>query len=380
MPTPRLAPGHPKWDLALEAWKLRQDDLFYKDVAAKLGEKQGTVEHWVKVVDAYQSAPEGQNEAIEAAGLNHATATHGWRVIQHEDGSRDSVFWKRQEVEEEDLEDRIAEKFHDIPAAPAVRLAGPTDTQLLSLYPLFDVHIGLRNGSYGLQDSVSRLVDGMAGLVGRTEPSETAIILNGGDWTHHNDNANRTPQSGHPLDVDCTYEDALEASIEVTAHLIEMALHRHRRVIYAPLVGNHDPHTARVLRYALGQRYRNEDRVTVADQGLVFFAYEWGKNLICAHHGDTRGNGPKELVMRFAAHHADAWGRTAHRTLFTGHLHHLKAQEFPGMDWRQMRAVAPASRYDQREGYASKAQMLSVTYHETEGPISEATHIFRAAA
>ena len=178
--------------------------------------------------------------------------------------------------------------------------------------------------------------------------------------------------------MDGSFEDAVEASIEVTAGIIEMALQKHDHVLYVPLRGNHDPQTARILRYAMAQRYRECDRVTISDQGVIFFAHEWGRNLICAHHGDARGNGPKEMVMRFAAEEPASWGRTRHRELWTGHMHHLKAAEFPGMSWYQCRAVSGKSRFDHAQAYSSKSEMKSVTYHIEDGRVGTSDFIFSA--
>ena len=41
-----------------------------------------------------EAVTSGQAEAMSASGLDISNARHGWRIIQHADGSKDSVFWK----------------------------------------------------------------------------------------------------------------------------------------------------------------------------------------------------------------------------------------------------------------------------------------------
>ena len=362
-----------------EVLKLKGEKLSNREIGQRLGINESAVRKRLARAKKWASASEGMKASLETSGINIEEAHSGWRIIQHEDGSRDSVYWMadRSDPSPEEVEDRIAAKMADIPSAPVVIRPKSPKGDIRALYPLFDVHLAMRIGDYGLDAAVERVTEGMASLIGRTDPAETAIILNGGDFTHQNDQSNQTPKSKNPLEVDGGYEDTIDAAVEVTVAMIDMALQRHQHVVYKPLRGNHDPATAIALRAALSQRYRGSERVSIDKGGVVFFAHEWGDNLICAHHGDARGaSNPKDMVMRFAAKHAPEWGRTRHRELWTGHMHHLKSWELPGMTWYQARAVSPASRHDLEEGYDSRAEMLSVTYHKTAGRVAVANHVF----
>src|SRR5690606_17962045 len=108
-------------------------------------------------------APEGQRAAISAAGLSHETARHGWRVVQHEDGSRDSVFWRREDANEQEPEDvieRIADRLAVVKPVVVPPYEGTARDDLLNFLPLFDVHLSMRVGDYGTAQAVNRLLQG----------------------------------------------------------------------------------------------------------------------------------------------------------------------------------------------------------------------------
>lgn len=251
------------------------------------------------------------------------------------------------------------------------------DEDLLTLYPLADVHLGMlawgeeTGEDYDTTIAVNRLRKGMSSLVLAAPGSQTAIILNAGDFLHANDDTNSTPASKHALDTDSRHWRTLDAAVQVTVDLIEMALTKHQTVVYRALRGNHDPSAPPVLTFALKQRYRNEPRVVIEQNPSDFFVYEFGDVMITAHHGDKAK--PERLVGFFADQFAKAWGRTLHRFLWTGHLHHHKSQDIAGMKWEQLRAISARDAYASSHAYSARSQMLSVTYHRALGEVQRSS-------
>jgi hypothetical protein len=326
----------------------------------------------------WQEAPQGQREAILHSGLDIGIAKAGWRKVKNADGTADSVYWRAPDDEEsapEDLAERIADKMNKIRPAPAIKRPAKTSSKFRNFMPLFDVHMSMRIGDYGTADAVDRLRLGSLDLIERMPATECMIIVNGGDFTHQNDGSNLTPQSKHPLPVDAEYSDTTDAAVEVTANMIDASLKRNDHCIYKALRGNHDPATALILRAALKQRYRNESRVTIDTDGIDFFVHEWAGNFIAAHHGDIRKK-PSDLVLGFANKYAQAWGRTAYRELYTGHLHHLKVLDETGMSLNQVRAVCPADRHSIENLYQSHSEMIGVIFREGGGVYDRMIHGF----
>lgn len=363
---------------ALEAYRVHGS----KSAAARaLNIPMGTYKNRLKVA-LERGMAKHQDEAIEAA--MDAVATRMvpglvWAKTKNEDGTSYSVLLKPEQESAptyDDLADKIASRLAEIPAAPPILRPADASSDLLNFMPLFDVHLGSKIGGFGTADAVKRLTDGARDVIARSPVTETMVILNGGDFTEQNDPSNQTPQSKHPLSVDGEYDDTTDIATDVTVELIEAALQRAERVHYKALRGNHDPHTARILRAALRQRYRESDRVVIDDHGIDFFAHEWGVNLLCGHHGDIKGKSPKDYVMAMAAKYPEAWGRTRHRELWTGHKHHLQTSEFPGMVTYQVRAITPMNRYAEENLFLSGSEIMCVTYRKSGGRAGYAVHQF----
>lgn len=325
---------------------------------------------------------DGAQHAMSAASLNGVEIKGGWRRIEHEDGSFDTVRWSAPESDNaeqpEDVLERISDRLENIRPAPAIRRPGSTRTDIRNFVPVFDVHLSMRVGDYGTAECVDRLKAGMSDILDRMAPAECTIILNGGDFTEQNDPSNLTPQSKHPLAVDAEYDDTTDVATDVTAWMIEAALERSDHVIYKALKGNHDPQTARILRAALKQRYRDELRVTIETDGIEVFAHCWEGNLIAGHHGDLR-KAPKDYVLAFAARYPQFWADSAFRELFTGHLHHKKVpleQDETGMSFNQVRAIAPLGRYSLEQMFDSPSEMLGITYRKGGGRLTTVQHGF----
>ena len=323
-----------------------------------------------------------QDEAIE--GAMEAVGTRmvpglTWVKTKEKDGTSYSVMLRPSREEPrsfEDIADQIAERISKIVPIPAIIRPKNPSSNLRHFVPWFDVHLAGKIGSHGTAEGVARLIEGTIDVIDRAPPAECTLILNGGDFTEQNDPSNQTPQSKHPLAVDGDYDDTTDIATDVTVAAIEHALKKSTHVFYKALKGNHDPNTARILRAALRQRYRNNSRVTIDEQGIDFFAHEFGTNLICAHHGDIRGKQPKDYVLAMAAKFPEAWGRTKYRELWTGHLHHLMTQEFPGMTTYRARAITPMNRYAQDNLFISESEIQCITYLQTGGRFGSVVHQF----
>ena len=75
------------------------------------------------------------------------------------------------------------------------------------------------------------------------------------------------------------------------------------------------------------------------------------------------------MVFFMADEYAPMWGRTRHRFLFTGHLHHHKSADIGGVQWEQLRAVTERDAYAVGHAYTARAQLQAITYHKTRGEV-----------
>ena len=331
----------------------------------------------VKYLLELSRKPDGIKQALHNTKLEGSKPAFGWRKIKNKDGTSDSVFWKATEEAEavEDIADRIADRMNKVVAAPYIMVPASPRDDLVNFIPLFDVHLSMRTSSFGIQEAVKRLQYGFSDILSRAPSAKECLIVNGGDFTHQNDDSNQTPRSKHPLPVDADYLTTTDVAVDVTVDMVEKALLKHDRVVFKAVRGNHDENTPYIIRAALRQRYRNCDRVEIQVDDLDFFAHQAGRNLICAHHGDLKKN-PKDMVLGFAARYPEMWGSSLYRELHTGHQHHMKAIDMPGMLYEQHRAITPQDEHSKKNLYDAPSEMQAITYKLEGGRYGTVTHAF----
>lgn len=248
---------------------------------------------------------------------------------------------------------------------------------LTTVYPIGDAHIGMRawaaecgkDWDLAIAERVQCGVMGL--LVDKVLPTETATIIDLGDWIHQDSIAAVTPRSGHNLDADGRYAKIVHVAIKVMRQCIESALNKHKRVHVICIPGNHNETGALWLSAALAHMYENEPRVTVDTQPSLFAYFEFGKNLVGVHHGHTCKMAQLPGVM--AADKAEAWGRTTYRYWYTGHIHHQQVQEYPGCTVESFNTLASNDAYATNGGWRSRENMKAIYLHREWGEITRET-------
>jgi hypothetical protein len=310
------------------------------------------------------------SDAMDDAGMRDAEILHsGWIKTE-----KASLYFKMPKDDlTQSLIDRVRDAMENVRPIPEIAQINTHNEDLLTIYPLFDAHIGMRarkeesGEDYTTQIAADRLIDGVSKCVSSSPASKFGVILVGGDYLHHNDNSNLT-QSGHVLDVDTRIEQTLEAAIDALAAAVDIAATKHEKVLVSVIKGNHDRDIYVAVMMAMIQRYRNNPRIEVQRNAGDFFAMEFGLCLLAAHHGDKAK--AERLVMHLAMEWPEMWGRTRFRFYFTGHLHHAKMQDIGGVQVEQLRPITPRDYHAASNAYGSQAQMQAITFHKQRGEIS----------
>lgn len=358
-------------DRQQEALRLREQGLTPREIGEILGITKRNAQNLL------QRGKQNLDPAIEAgmrAARTGLVPDLAWvKVPPTEDAPGYSLMLKPGQPSPEDLAERIKEAFADMPAAEPVPAPTYTDADLATIYPIADRHNGMRSWGketgedYDSKIADARLRDWMGRCVASSPSSGTAIILDLGDGEHVDDASNVTPKSKHPLDADGRIFMTLETSVSSLGAAIEMALAKHARVIVRILPGNHNPTLYMAVMFALAERYRDNPRVEVQKVPGEFFAFDFGQCFIAAHHGDK--SKPERMVMFLADEYAAQWGRTRHRFLFTGHLHHHKSADIGGVTWEQLRALTARDAYAVSHAFTARAQLQAITLHKDRGEI-----------
>lgn len=369
MPTPPLSDA-----LALEAldaWQRHRRS--HKAAAAELGIPERTFQNRLVIAKARGlDVDPAIRDSMAAVGTGLVPALT-WAKTKNPDGTSYSVLLKPVQQDAESAADKIRATLEGLPPADAIAPPVRCDNDLITVYPLADVHIGMMawgretGEDYDTAIATDRLRTWIARAVDASPASGDAVILGVGDLTHADDQTNQTPRSKHVLDVDTRHFKTLEMTIAALAYGVEYAARKHAHVTVRILPGNHDQTTYMAVMFALAERYRDNPRVTVQKVPGEFWLYRFGLNLFAAHHG--HGGKPERMVMMLADEYAAEWGQTRHRVLWTGHLHHAKMQDIGGVTWEQLRAVTARDAHAAANAYIARAQLQAITFDRNAGEI-----------
>lgn len=172
-----------------------------KQTSEQLGPDGELQRQWVKQVRD-SGEPFAIPDGHVVKGVSALTDAGG-NVIQQ---------WVKTRVDDSVVALEAIKEVFDGYTAPII-LPEPADNkpEILTVYPIADLHLGMyawaqeTGADYDLDTAAELLQSCMCDLVMRAAPSETAIVLDLGDYFHADNSQNRTARSGNALDVDTRY-------------------------------------------------------------------------------------------------------------------------------------------------------------------------------
>jgi hypothetical protein len=271
----------------------------------------------------------------------------------------------------------LEEAFRDFkPAAqPLIAPELPYEDQL-TLYPWSDPHFGLHvwgkeaSENWDLKISVDVIRETFRQVVARTAPTKQAILLVGGDTLHADNNLNRTPQSGHALQVDGRHQKVILTACETVVANANLILNNHESLEIIVIPGNHDETSAYPIAMFLHAWFRNDKRINVDLSPGLFRFREFGKVMIGTTHGHTVKSHNMPSLM--AAREPEMWGRTRHRFVHTFHVHHSSkmVSEHGGCISETHQIIAPQDAWHYNAGFLSGRSLQSICYDRERGEVS----------
>lgn len=301
----------------------------------------------------------------------------GTSTLYRPDGSI-SAQWVKTTRDEERLHEMqlraIASMAAELPKLPPRKASGVWRTDLLTVYPIGDPHIGMyawgeeTGEDWDLEIAERVHCGAMRELVHAVPATDTGVVLNLGDMFHYDGLRAETPRSGHALDADGRYAKMIDVGIKILRQCIESALTKHNHVHVMNLPGNHDESSALFMSVALRHMYEREPRVTIEASPSVFQYFRFGKVLLGAHHGHTCK--PEKLPGVMATDRARDWGETLYRHWLTGHVHHEFKKEQGGCTVESFNTLAAKDAYAANGGWRSNRTMSAVIYHREFGEVA----------
>lgn len=204
----------------------------------------------------------------------------------------------------------------------------------------------------------------------KSYPIERIIFPIGNDFLTADTSSNTTTR-GTAQDVSGNFENHFRTGIRLLREAVEtMRTVAPIEVIIVP--GNHDTHAVLAIGELLDAIYENCREITVHNDHTQPRKYiSYGDILLGFAHGHNEKANSLPMLMAFEA--ADAWGRSRHREIHVGHLHHtrdthyLGSNEADGVLIRVIPSLSASDRWHASKGYRSQRAALAFVYHPADG-------------
>lgn len=367
-------------DTQREVIETFRDTGSVRATARKLGKSPGTIGNTIDRLKA-RAARNGVGEHYVGKGAPEGFHVKGTSTLYGPDGEikgqwvKTRADDKRRWDSAKEWADWLSNDFKG--KAPAKQPVATTRDDIMCVYPMGDPHFGLYSWGeetgedFDLEEAERRTIQVIDRLVGSAPPSKTALFINLGDMMHADDSTNRTPASGHALDVDTRFGKVVQVGLRAMIYCIEAMRQKHEKVVYWHEIANHDPHSGYMLALCLSAYYSKADDVEVNLSPSFFHYMQFGKCLI----GATHGHGPKQSDLPLIMAHdcKKEWGETDYRYWYVGHVHHRSAKEHPGVIVETFRTLTGTDAWHASKGYRSGKDMCCITLHKDHGEIQRTT-------
>lgn len=305
----------------------------------------------------------------------------GYSILRDAQSGDAKLIWEKASADKEAQEQALLAALEgfkeDLPRFAPIAPPDTHQSELLTVYPIGDHHFGMLawaeetgEADYDLSIASRLLCGAMEHLVSIGHGCEECAILVLGDFLHYDGFAPVTPTNKHLLDADSRYPKVVRAAIAALRYVVNVALKKHQNVRLLLEIGNHDPASITVIRESFAAFFEDEPRIIVDTSPRPFHCFTFGKNLIGTHHGHAVKMA--DLPLLFATDWPEEWGRTRHRYIHTGHVHHkqkIPEKEFVGAEVESHNILAPGDAYAGNNGYRSTRSMKSIVYHREFGEL-----------
>jgi hypothetical protein len=264
----------------------------------------------------------------------------------------------------------------DLPRVEPTVAPTETASHTIACYPVGDHHIGMlawgeeTGADYDLGIAERLLANATDYLISTAPSCDRSVIVFLGDLMHYDSFDAVTPAHKNLLDADGRFPKMVRTTVRAMRRAIGCALAKHKEVLVIVEPGNHDPASSTWMAELLACVYENEPRVTIDTTPRRFHYFDFGKNLVGTHHGDKVKM--KDLPLIMATDKPEEWGRTTHRYIWTGHIHHDQVMEFPGCLVESFRVLAAPDAYNASK-YRAGRSMKSIILHREYGEVARHT-------
>jgi len=274
----------------------------------------------------------------------------------------------------DEIAEQIVSALKGFRPPAALKMAVKGDKDLLGIWPLADLHMGMRawgaetgGPDWDIKIATQAYQEGLSEVTSMTPKVKFGVVLVAGDLSHA-DNYHQTttnPATHHIVDVDGRYPKMVDSSFAIVLYAVHRAKERAENVLVVLIPGNHDGATMVGVRLALRVYFRNDKTVTVEKSPAPYWWYEWGKCMFGCTHGDKLRM--KGLPGYMADVMSEMWGRTKYRYAFTGHFHRKLVESHPGVTVEILPTPVAPDSFASSHGYNAPRILETKVYHKERG-------------
>jgi len=264
------------------------------------------------------------------------------------------------------------------PAQPRKLLLNKAADPFCAVIGLTDLHFGkygepgTSGNTYNREECRRRLfesTDKVMSQVVRYGRPDRLIVPLGSDFLHVDTAQGTTSSLRIKPDADGVPSELLVEGCELMAEWLQTL----RTVAPLELVlmsGNHDRLTGVAVMLYLQALFSEADDVEVRRDRAARVYTRYGKNLIGFAHGDMVKKSEK-LAGHMAREAAADWSECPYRTIYTGHLHHERAEtvETFGIIRRQLPSLSGHDKWHNEHGFTDGIPRLQVFLHDYENGV-----------
>ena len=248
------------------------------------------------------------------------------------------------------------------------------DKDTVGIISTQDLHFGKENN----EDIAEHFKKAIVDLVRRAYASHKLskiIYVIGGDLLNM-DSFSGTTTSGTPVDNSMRAYEAYKEAFEILLWSITFMKEYCENLYVVYLPGNHDRLSSYHMAHALSKCFDPQDHsvyfdIEYAERKVV----SWGHNFFAFEHGDVS---KKNTALVYATEFPLQWGRTTHRTCYTGHFHSKKTVEFVteneynGFSIKHLPSLSSTDYWHYHNKYTgSKRQAIMEIHDAVKGKVSE---------
>jgi len=270
--------------------------------------------------------------------------------------------------------DIAAKSYADkLPKVEPTKIAEQSDdTDLIPWFNIGDAHLGMLahdkevGHNFDLKIAERELCTALAMMIERAPRTQRCVVQDMGDFTHYDNMAGKTSESGHDLDFDTRLNKMIYVYSRVMRFIVTTALEKYQHVDVIINQGNHSRVNDHWMAAHLSAIYENEPRLTVLNNSSVFIPYRMGNTFVMSHHSDKCKGARLAGVM--ANDFAQDWGETKYHYVDIGHVHHKSVtKEDNGAIIESFNQLAPMDKYAHDGGWRSRQMLTTVLRSKTYG-------------